>query len=115
MLSASLNKTFLSLSHYRVDLYQHPTTCNCKYNVVTASLNKTWGGGGGGGGGSPTPRSLVRRCFRRQWQARRNRVVVGDGPTGNQKKKGGARERDALNTFLSTVIWRRTYGKGPFR
>ena len=22
---------------------------------------------------------------------------------------------DALNTFLFTVIWRRTYGKGPFR
>ena len=31
------------------------------------------------------------------------------------KKEGNVLFNDALNTFYFTVIWRRTYGKGPFR
>ena len=29
------------------------------------------------------------------------------------RKEGNVLFNDALNTFLFTVIWRRTYGKGP--
>ena len=31
------------------------------------------------------------------------------------RKEGNVLFNDALNTFYFTVIWRRTYGKGPFR
>ena len=31
------------------------------------------------------------------------------------KKEGNVLFNDALNTFYSTVIWRRTYGKGQLR
>ena len=31
------------------------------------------------------------------------------------RKEGIVLFNDALNTFLFTVIWRRTYGKGPLR
>ena len=38
---------------------------------------------------------------------------------GTKKDRSGNEGRkcfqDALNTFLFTVIWRRTYGKGPLR
>ena len=30
-------------------------------------------------------------------------------------KEGNVLFNDALNTFYFTVIWRRTYGKGPLR
>ena len=30
-------------------------------------------------------------------------------------KEENVLSNDALNTFLFTVIWRRTYGKGPLR
>ena len=33
----------------------------------------------------------------------------------NQWKEGNILFNDALNTFYFTVIWRRTYGKGPLR
>ena len=36
------------------------------------------------------------------------RIFVG-------RKEGNVLFNDALNTFLFTVIWRRTYGKGPLR
>ena len=46
-------------------------------------------------------------------------IVVADR-LGHQSKKEGRKEgnvffNDALNTFYFTVIWRRTYGKGPLR
>ena len=31
------------------------------------------------------------------------------------RKEGNVLFNDALNTFYFTVIWRRTYGKGPLR
>ena len=31
------------------------------------------------------------------------------------RKEGNVLFNDALNTFLFTVIWRHTYGKGPIR
>ena len=31
------------------------------------------------------------------------------------RKEGNVLFNDAFNTFLFTVIWRRTYGKGPLR
>ena len=31
------------------------------------------------------------------------------------RKEGNILFNDALNTFYFTVIWRRTYGKGPLR
>ena len=31
------------------------------------------------------------------------------------RKEGNVLFNDALNTFYITVIWRRTYGKGPLR
>ena len=31
------------------------------------------------------------------------------------RKEGNVLFNDALNTFYFTVMWRRTYGKGPFR
>ena len=30
-------------------------------------------------------------------------------------KEGNVLFKDALNTFLFTVIWRQAYGKGPLR
>ena len=48
-----------------------------------------------------------------------NRSVMTE--TDNRKKKEKKKGKDlflfndALNTFLFTVIWRRTYGKEPFR
>ena len=33
----------------------------------------------------------------------------------SKTKEGNVLFNDALNTFHSTVIWRRTYGKGPLR
>ena len=32
----------------------------------------------------------------------------------NNTKEGNVLFNDALNTYLFTVIWHRTYGKGPF-
>ena len=32
---------------------------------------------------------------------------------GHYTKEGNVLYNDALNTFYFTVIWRRTYGKGP--
>ena len=32
-----------------------------------------------------------------------------------ERQEGNVLFNDALNTFLFTVIWRRTYGKVPFR
>ena len=34
---------------------------------------------------------------------------------GRKERKNMFLFNDALNTFYFTVIWRRTYGKGPFR
>ena len=31
------------------------------------------------------------------------------------RKEGNALFNDELNTYYFTVIWRQTYGKGPFR
>ena len=31
-----------------------------------------------------------------------------------EREKGNVLFNDALNTFLFTVIWHHTYGKGPF-
>ena len=33
----------------------------------------------------------------------------------SEKKEGNVLFNNALNTFYFTVIWRRTYGKGPLR
>ena len=35
--------------------------------------------------------------------------------SGLIRKEGNVLFNDALNTFYFTVIWRRTYGKGPLR
>ena len=36
-------------------------------------------------------------------------------PQQTEGKEGNVLLNDTLNTFYFTVIWRRTYGKGPFR
>ena len=43
-----------------------------------------------------------------------------DGGIWRMRKKDGWKEgndlfNEVLNTFLLTVIWRQTYGEGPFR
>ena len=56
----------------------------------------------------------------------RNRKKSGEGVRGDHlhwRVQGStssptginSRQKDALNTFYFTVIWHRTYGKGPFR
>ena len=44
----------------------------------------------------------------RQWIAIQSKDLEG-------RMEGNVLFNDALNTFYFTVIWRRTYGKGPLR
>ena len=41
--------------------------------------------------------------------------VVHDQVSGNKEEGRNVLFNDTLNTFLFTVVWRRTYGKGPLR
>ena len=40
---------------------------------------------------------------------------ASEGRPDRRRKEGNVLFNDTLNTFYFTVIWRRTYGKGPLR
>ena len=42
-------------------------------------------------------------------------MVKDHSDSERARKEGNVLFNDALNTFYFTVIWRRTYGKGPLR
>ena len=42
-------------------------------------------------------------------------LTVSEITSVQTRKEGNVLFNDALNTFYYTVIWRRTYGKGPLR
>ena len=58
-------------------------------------------------GGMETMLEYLRQAVVKHSDAHQQ-VIVGN-------KEGNVLFNDALNTFYFTVIWRRTYGKGPLR